>query len=143
MNEERRRILKMVAEGKITAQEAEQLLDALDDKGAASGPGGPAGQRPDRPKFLRVEIEHPGETREGERHVSVRVPLSLVRAGVRLASVLPGTAGEHVTRRLRERGIDLAQLAASGEQLEDIVANLQDLTIDLDGGRGKVRLSCE
>ena len=67
----------------------------------------------------------------------------VVRAGVRLASVLPGTAGDHVTRRLRERGIDLTRLAASGDQLEEVVASLQDLTVDLDDGRGKIRLSCE
>ncbi len=41
MSEDRSRILNMLAAGKITAEEAERLLDAL-DTGAAAGPAGPA-----------------------------------------------------------------------------------------------------
>ncbi len=143
MSEERRRVLRMVAEGKITPEEAERLLDALKENEASTAAAGAPGQQPARPKFLRVVIERPAGVCEGEKCVSVRVPLSLVRAGVRLASVLPGTAGDHVARQLKERGIDLVALAASGERLEAVVANLRDLTVDLDGGRGQIRLSCE
>ena len=43
MSEDRSRILNMLAEGKITAEEAERLLDALDARtGAATAPAGPA-----------------------------------------------------------------------------------------------------
>ena len=41
MSEERKRILKMLAEGKISPSEAEDLLDALDKTAGATTTTGP------------------------------------------------------------------------------------------------------
>jgi DUF4097 and DUF4098 domain-containing protein YvlB len=55
MSEERQRVLRMLKEGKVTVEEAEALLEALDDTGptgdartaqSAEGAGGPAGAGP-------------------------------------------------------------------------------------------------
>ena len=43
MSEDRSRILNMLAEGKITAEEAERLLDALEARAGASTASTPAG----------------------------------------------------------------------------------------------------
>src|ERR1700721_563237 len=83
VDEDRRRILDMLAQGKISAQEAENLIDALSAGTGTSQPNtGSAG-----PKYLRVL----GEGADGEHggKVNVRVPLNLIRAGVRLAALLP------------------------------------------------------
>ena len=45
MSEDRSRILNMLAEGKISAEEAERLLDALDSRAAS---GGSTAGSPDR-----------------------------------------------------------------------------------------------
>lgn len=85
MNEQRKDILDMLAEGKITADEAEQLIAALDRSrpaNATSSDVRPAAA----PKYLRVEVD----TMEGGEpgRVNVRVPLQLLRAGVRLAALI-------------------------------------------------------
>jgi hypothetical protein len=107
MSEERRRILDMLAQGRITAAEAEQLLDAVGAGAGESHGSAPDTQaRAERPRFLRVVIDKAGYGESGKpKQVSVRVPLSAVRAGMQLAAILPCGAGDAVTRRLKERGI--------------------------------------
>jgi SHOCT-like protein len=143
MNEHRREILEMLATGKITADEADRLLAAL-DKGQSPGAVAAAsdsGSRP-RPKYLRVLVEGE-EDIDGPVKVNVRVPMQLLRAGVRLASLIPVQAREHVNEALQEKGIafDLNQIKP--ENLEELIDQLNDLTVDVDQGNNKVRVFCE
>lgn len=55
MTDDRRRILDLLAQGKITADEAEKLLNAVD---AAPTPAAPAPSVPaGKAKYLRVLVE--------------------------------------------------------------------------------------
>jgi hypothetical protein len=140
MNEQRKDILDMLAEGKITAAEAEQLIAALerDQPLAASSldarPNGKA-------KYLRVVVDAV-ENGEPER-VNVRVPLQLLRAGVRLAALIPPQALGQANAELKKSGVpfDLTQLKP--EQLEALVEHLDDLTVEVDQPDAKVRVFCE
>ncbi len=150
METERRKVLDMVADGKVTADDAEQLLKKLDGSGAGGAPGttgaagtgggagaGGAADGADGPqangaplKYLRVLVD----SADGDK-VNIRVPLGLLRAGVSLATLLPLAAGE----KLSENGIDLSQL--SGDAL---VEELRELTVDVDSAKGDtVRVFCE
>jgi hypothetical protein len=101
---------------------------------------------PARPRYLRVEVHQEGDE-EGPVLVNVRVPIQLLRAGVKLASVIPPQAQEHVNEALRERGVpfDLSRLRP--EDLDELIEQLQDLTIDVDQQgdkeKVKVRVFCE
>jgi len=77
MSEERARILQMVSEGKITAEEGVKLLNALRDSGAQ--PAAPAGQA----RWFRVRVTDLGT---GRTKVNVNLPLGLVKAGIRMAA---------------------------------------------------------
>src|SRR5262249_31408288 len=55
MNEQRRQILQMLAEGKVTADEADRLIDALEREQPPSPPGA-APRAKTRPKYLRVMV---------------------------------------------------------------------------------------
>ena len=144
MNDERRRILNMLAEKKITADEADQLLEALGQgqaqsraEGATPGTGSPP---PASPKFLRVQVE--GYEESGK--VNVRVPLDLVRAGMRLAALLPATASDQINKALKESGVDIDISKVKPENLEELVDHLRDLTVNVDGEKDeKVRVYCE
>jgi hypothetical protein len=137
MNEERKRILNMLAENKITAQEAEALLDAMSPPPAKGAPDGGGALGAD-PKYLRVLVEG------GEDKVNVRVPFQLLRAGVRLAALIPAAAHGPVNRALQERGIDIDVSKLKPEDFENLVQHLRDLTVDVEGGSGeKVRVFCE
>jgi len=127
MNEHRRQILQCVT-SQITADEAEQLIAALEKEPE------PGSTPKVKAKFIRVVVE------DGPTKVNVRVPMQLLRAGVKLASLIPPQARIHVDSALREHGmqIDLSQLKP--ENLEELIDHLNDLTVDVDDKNSKVRV---
>jgi hypothetical protein len=157
MNENRRKILEMLAAGKITTEEAERLLAALepeptnvgDFRGAVAGPGGAtAATVKTRARYLRVLVEADQSMTglKGNTTVNVRVPMQLLRAGVRLASLIPAQAHEQLDQALSRHGVPLTLSQIKPENLEELIDHLEDLTVDVDGNDGnatKVRVFCE
>ena len=90
---ERKLILEMVADGKITVDDAQRLFDKLQDaerRQQATGEAD-AATRP-RPKHLRIVTT--GDDSDDE--INLRIPLGLVRAGLALDSFLPSWAQSRV-----------------------------------------------
>lgn len=142
MNENRRKILEMLATGKITADEADRLLAAMENGPADSSTGsGPASSLRRKPEYLCVRVEDEG--RKGPVKVNVRVPMQLLRAGVKLASLIPPEARDLVNGHLRREGVpfDLNQVTA--DNLEELVDHLDAFTLDIDEQHTKVRFFCE
>ena len=154
MNENRRQILDMLAAGKVTADEAERLLAALDSEpsagtpAAASGNGAKNTGPKTHPKYLRVLVEA-DESMTGNKGlttVNVRVPMQLLRAGVRLAALIPQQAHNQLDDALSSHGIPLTLSQIKPENLEELIDHLEDLIVDVDGKEGnttKVRVFCE
>ena len=80
-NEERLKVLKMVQEGKISADEAAKLLEALEQDasprqqqsgGEATGGAG---------RWFRVRVT---DSDSGRTRVNVRMPLGVVNAGIKM-----------------------------------------------------------
>ena len=143
MTENRRQVLDMLAQGKITVEEAERLLSLVDQTTRGEGGGtDTTDARKPTPKYLRVVIKD-GDGPESE-HVNIRVPMGLIRAGVRLASVLPSDATSKINEKLKEKGIPIDLGKIKGEDLEDLVNSLSDLQVDVQGdGKEKVRIYVE
>jgi len=149
MDEHRRKILQMLAEGKISADEAERLIAAMEQPSASSFTDSvppAAGKGP--PKYLRVVVDSEEDgSHDGPTKVNVRVPMQLLRAGVRLAGLIPVQALNRANRAMQEKGvpIDLSQIKP--ENLEELVEQLNDLTVDVDqkdaNAKVKVRVFCE
>ncbi|HEX2730003.1 MAG TPA: hypothetical protein VHM70_00300 [Polyangiaceae bacterium] len=145
MIEEQRRILNMMAEGKLSAAEAESLFDAMTDNKTSTV--APARFQSDPqplsapPKYLRVLVEDQEEGKPNK--VNVRVPLELIRAGMRLAALLPAVAYEPVNRALKGQGIDIDISKFKPDDLENLVTHLQELHVDVADGNEKVRVYCE
>ena len=143
MNNDRRSVLQMLSDGKINADEAERLMSALDRTDApasasaySAGPGHNAA-----PKYLRVTVE---AMENGDpTKVNVRVPMALLRAGVRLTSLIPPAARDQVNAELAKNGVpfDIGQLKP--ENLEELISHLDDFTVDVDSTDAKVRVYCE
>ena len=140
MNEERRSILDMLAEGKITAVEAERLLAAL-ERGQPSPPPSADARPKAKAKYLRVVIDSHDEGEQAR--VNVRVPLQLLRAGVKLAALLPPQALSRANVELARSGwpMDLSQLKP--EQLEELIEHLDEMTVEVDDPTATVRVFCE
>jgi hypothetical protein len=89
--EERVRILQMLQEGKISADAAAQLLQAMGEGEPAPVPAPqpdraapPAPLEPGRsPRWLRVRVT---DTDSGRPRVNVRLPISLVNLGLKLGA---------------------------------------------------------
>ena len=148
MSAESKKILEMLAAGKISVDEAERLLAALGEDAPAPGseaaPGpaalaGHAGTAAGRaPKFLRVEVA------DGDERVDVRVPMALLRAGMKFQALIPEEAREKIGEKLDEKGlnIDLGKLKAG--DVDELISALSDLSVNVasDGGE-KVKVYCE
>jgi len=135
-NDSQKKILEMLSSGKISVEEATALLSKL--------------QYPDTPdeelnepesgevkrktlKYLRVVVD----SANGDK-VNVRVPLSLIKTGIKLSALVPGNAAEKIS----SHGFDLSQLSElNGDEL---IQALSDLQVDVDSADGdKVRVFTE
>ena len=150
MSEHRRQILQMLSEGKISADEAERLIGAMEappsfptlSDAGSSGAGKP------RPKYLRVVVDSEEDGgHEGPTKVNIRVPMQLLRAGVRLAGLIPAPALRRANDAMQEQGVPIDLTQIKPENLEELVEHLNDLTVDVDqkdaNTKVKVRVFCE
>jgi hypothetical protein len=155
MSENRRQILQMLGEGKINADEAERLISATEQGSATTTFSQPdsGGETKGRTKYLRVQVDSQdlsskdGGGSEGPTKVNVRIPMQLLRAGVKLAGLVPALALNRANDAMKQKGIpfDLTQLKP--ENLEELVEQLNDLSVDVDqkdeATKVKVRVFCE
>ena len=147
MSENRKRILDMLAQGKITVDEAERLLTTIEQPDAGGSGFFKTGETPkDERKYLRVVVEpNPDAGPEVEQHrVNIRVPMALIRAGVKLTSLIPSAASSKINEELSKNGIDFDVNNIKTEDLEGLVDAMKDLEVDIQGGQeGKVKVYFE
>lgn len=141
MDEQRRQVLQMLAEDTITVDEAERLIGALEREQPGPPPGAAPRPKP-RPKYLRVMVVD-NSVGEEPSLVNIRIPLQLLRAGVRLASLIPPQALGRVNVELGKSGvpIDLAQIKP--QDIEELIEQLDDVIVDVDDHTSKVQVFCE
>ena len=138
MSDERRRVLDLLAQGKITVDEAEQLLRAIVAEPSADA----AGDKP-KPRFFRINVHKAARDDHREKDVNIRVPISIIRSGMRLGAIIPAFASDRVHARLRERGLDIDLSKVDAAAIETILADMGEMNIDVDDGKATVRITCE
>jgi len=141
MSLETRKVLEMVAEGKISAEDGERLLGKLNASEAENvqseeaAPGDEnAAKGAKAKKHLRIVVQKPGHD-----PINVRLPISFLRAQSSMAFVMLPNG---VREQLAEKGIDLNGLGKmKGAELDQY---LENLNVDVDrGARGTVKIFCE
>ena len=140
MNEDRKRVLSMLADGKISAEEAERLLDAMGRPTATSVMEAP--RTTNRPKYFRVEVTA-DEGAATPTRVNVRIPIQLLRAGVRLSALIPPRAREEVNAALAREGIPFDINQIKPENLDELIDHLSEFSVDVDATDAKVKVYCE
>jgi hypothetical protein len=145
MSEERSRILGMLADGKITADEAERLLDALESRPSSKATGGPAIKGDPSalvaalPKYLFVQVS----AANGD-NVDVKVPLALVRSGLKLTSLIPAQAMDQINESMSEHGMSIDFSNLKPEDIDELVEALREMEVNVDSANGdKVRVYCK
>jgi polyhydroxyalkanoate synthesis regulator phasin len=134
MSAERKKVLELLAQGKISAEDAEKLLDKLAEPASAEKKAEDrSSSGPTRPRFMRIVVDKPGQ-----EQVNIRMPLSFMRTGTHLLAVLP----PRVSEKLTELGIDFSGAGAMNEK--EWAEAVENMNIDIDKGNGKkVRIFCE
>jgi hypothetical protein len=144
-----RRILDLLAQGKITVDEADQLLHAMNaatpsDTSAADATSATNAAPKPSPKWLRMTVDKPASDGRPRRQVNIRVPLTLVRSGMKIGAALPHFASSELVRRLRAKGIDIAELSKLDfSEIEHAVCDLDKTTVDVDDSGTRIRFSSE
>lgn len=137
MSEDRKKVLEMLAEGKISVDEAERLLEALKKNTTEISPQTALTETPDNlPQYLFVKVD----AVDGDK-VNIRVPLKLVKAGIKLQALLPQDAQDKINAKLNEKGLNLEDFTA--ENFKDILDALTEFEVNVDDKKGdKVRIYC-
>ena len=117
-SEERMKILKMIEDGKISADEGAKLLAALSDsrRGIPTPPRPPGAAG--SPRWLRIRVT---DLRTGKSKASVQIPVALVDAGMKI--------GAHFAPEVE--GVDMSHVMDAVRM--GVTGKIIDLTDDVDG----------
>ena len=135
MSEETRKVLEMLSSGKITVQEAEQLLQAVRVSASEEN-----GEKKAEPKYFRILVNKPASDGKKAENVNIKVPISVVRGGLRLSSVFPGLLAKKKIQLDNGTELDLSKIHYA--DLEAMIKDIGELTVDVDGD-AQVRIRCE
>ena len=137
MTEERKKILEMLANGKITIAEAEKLLNAVESK-IDETPKGELLSPTKIPKYLFVKVD----STNGDK-VNIRIPLKIIRAGIKLKSLIPQEAQEKIDEKLGEKGVNFKLEDISDENIHELMEALTEFEVNVEDRKGEnVRIYC-
>jgi hypothetical protein len=152
MGENQKRILQMLAGGKISVEEASRLLSLVGEEPSTGDEGGAAlKEAKPTPKYLyiRVEpkeghIEHEGHHSLAEHgRVNVRIPVGLIRAGMKLKALIPPQVADDVNKAMKEKGIGFDIHNLKDEYVDELIKALQETEINVDSDEAEVRVYAE
>jgi hypothetical protein len=143
MSDETRRVLDLLAQGKVTVEEAEALLAALKERAARDeADPAPGATESAKRRFLRINVHKTSRDGGRDKDVNIRVPIGIVRGGMRLGALIPGF-GDRVTARLRGSGVNIDLTKMDAATLESLLKDLGQVNIDVNEGEEQVRITCE
>ena len=140
MSEERRKILELLASGKINTDEAERLLAAVESTEVET-PGNDSVIRK-KPKFLHVKVEQAQKVSGSNKNVDIKIPLLLLKAGVKLRSLMPDDTTDKISTKLNEKGIMLDLNNINSKEIDLLTNTLTEGSIDIDTEKEKVKIYC-
>ena len=132
MSEDTRKVLEMLSQGKVSVMEAEQLLTAVVQ---------PADENKPEPKYFRILVNKPARDGKKAEAVNIRVPITVVRGGLRLGALFPGMLGKKKIQL--DNGVELDLSKVTYTDLEAMIKDIGELSVDVDGGDATVRIRCE
>jgi len=129
MNEEAMKILKMIEEGKITADEGKKLLDALTDAPDETPRAAKSAAPEKKNRILRVIVDTKGHGEEDAR-VRVNVPLDVARKLAKFTAVIPKDAKQE----MRDSGIDIDAIDIEGLLEMFLNGEIDENLVDIESG---------
>jgi hypothetical protein len=108
MSEERKKILEMVASGKLTPEEADRLLGAIKDS-------------QEKARYFRVRVFDKDKTRQ---KVKVDIPISVLKLASKLGAAFKGMVPEGHTVNIHGKEIALDEFTP--EMIDKIIDEIQE-----------------
>jgi len=150
-----RRVLDMLSQAKISIDDADRLIKAMrterpaDTATATADPASDGGRQPVR--WFRINIHKPAKDEANKpKDVNIRVPIAVVKGGMRLGAIIATFAGEKAAQRMKERGLDLDLSTINGDlsrmngaEFDTFMRSLDDMNIEIDDGKSQVRITAE
>ncbi len=137
MSTEKTKILNMLSEGKINVEQAEKLLSAIEKNIDVVETSDHSGS----PKFLCIQVE-PKSKGDAEQ-VNIRIPFQLVRAGMKIGSLMPINIREKVDSKLEENGVHFKLSEIDPKNIEEFIQAMNDFKINVDTESERVDIYCE
>lgn len=133
MRSERFRLLSLLVSGKITVKEADELLNTIDTNGC---------QQITNKKnvcFFCVQISN-----SKKDDIDIKVPLNLVRAGMKLKSLIPAQAVDKLTEFMKLQGINFEITGKRQGNTEELIQSLAEMQVDVKSQNGDtVKVYCQ
>ena len=135
MSDEKARILQMIEDGKISAADALELLNALSESENKSK----VVSTNITNRFLRVRVDN------AKSKVNVNIPLSLLKATSKLVNMGMSFIPDEARQEMHKKGIDLSKI-----DIEELVTLIESglvdgklVDVDPENGRTKVEVYVE
>jgi hypothetical protein len=135
MSEDTRRVLEMLSQGKISVQEAEQLMQAV------ASPAQSTDEKSAEPRYFRILVNKPARDGKKAENVNIKVPMTVVRGGLRIGALFPGFLARKKVQLGNGTELDLSKVTYS--DLEAMIKDIGELTVDVEGDDAQVRIRCE
>jgi hypothetical protein len=131
MSEDTRQVLELLSQGKVSVAEAEQLLQAVRMPDAAE-------EKKAEPRYFRILVNKPAKDDKKAESVNIKVPMTVVRGGLRLTALFPMMS----KKKVQINGTELDLSTINYADLEAMIKDIGELTVDVDGD-AQVRIRCE
>ena len=83
------------------------------------------------PKFMYVKVV----SVKGD-NVNVKIPVAVMRAGLKLTSLIPAQAQDQINRSMAEHGMSFDLNNFKPEDLDELIDALREMEIDVDSANG-------
>ena len=147
-----RRVLDMLSQAKISIDDADRLIKAMRmERPADSATTDQAADSRPPVRWFRINIHKPAKDEAHKpKDVNIRVPIAVVKGGMRLGAIIATFAGEKAAQRMKERGLDLDLSTINGDlsrmngaEFDTFMKSLDDMNIEIDDGKSQVRITAE
>ena len=126
----------MVARGRLTVDEAERLLLALDSGHRPADT--PVRPRVRRASDVRVLVTADSDDDDEQQTVDMRIPIATLKAGLHLPGILPSAVSNGINRALAEQGICLDVRRLKHRDIDLLIQTLQNIEINVSSADQRV-----
>jgi len=129
MSDSRKKILEMLEKGTIKAEEALELLNAINDEKEVVQP---ISKKHGKAKFLRVRINANEKHGKEKAKVNVNIPLSIAKKVTSFKGLIPKSAKEEMKKEgIAIDDINLKELIEAFEE-----GSMDENLVDIEAGEG-------